>query len=196
MKNQTKLFFLTLIIVISSVFVPSRSFSQEVTGNENLSNEKIVYWFYINLKILTDRETKMQKYDIRRLGDQISAGTVKEYDIKLWESLSNGSKIPIGPFYNYTEANQAKKFYNIGVEEKQDSLFSADKEIFWFVLRVARRERSNSYQLIRIPGAVASGLPADFENFLEVNLTSLVLTIGPFWDQPEAEEAKRRYRLH
>lgn len=195
MKAQTKLFFLAILFFISAIFIPTNTYSQ-VTDSGNMSEGNIVYWYYINLRILTDPQTKIQSYDVRLIGDQISAGTIKEYDIKLWESLSRGSRIPVGPFYRYDEANQAKKFYKIGANQEQDSLFNSDRQVFWFILHVKKRSRSKSFMLIRKPGAIASGDYDTFKSFLEGNLNLQVLTIGPFWDQPEAEESKRRYRLH
>ncbi|NPA44729.1 MAG: hypothetical protein GXO49_04275, partial [Chlorobi bacterium] len=45
-------------------------------------------------------------------------------------------------------------------------------------------------------GSIASGSYQDFDNFLRDNLKMRVMTVGPFLYMPEAEEAKRTYRLH
>ncbi len=194
MKKNITLIVLSLFL-LAGLIKPTESYGQ-ITSSDDINSESIVYWFDINFRIVTDTKTKLKSYSVRRTSNQIKAATIIEYDEKLWEALSRGGLFPVGPFSNYDEADQAKVYYNIGKEEKQDSLFEAGRTVYWFVLRVKRRKRSNSWELIRIPGAIASGDYDLFQTFLETNLSANVLTIGPFWNQPEAEEAKRRYRLH
>lgn len=195
MKSRSTLIVFIFILFSSVIFKPEY-LSAQVTDSENMSADNIVYWFNINLRIMEDPETRIKSYDVRRASSKVDAGSIAEYDEKLWSSLSKGGLIPIGPFYRYDEAKQAMKFYNVGQDEKQDSLFNDDRQVFWFILHVKKRPRSGSWELVRKPGAIASGDYETFKSFLEGNLKLQVFTIGPFWDQPEAEESKRRYRLH
>lgn len=195
MKSKSTYILLISILFASAIFKPD-FLSAQVTDTENISADNIVYWFNINLRIMEDPETRIKSYDVRLTRSKVDAGTIAEYDEKLWSSLSKGGLIPIGPFYRYHEAKQASKFYNVGADEKQDSLFNANQQVYWFILHVKKRPRSGSWELVRKPGAIASGDYETFKSFLEGNLKLQVFTIGPFWDQPEAEESKRRYRLH
>ena len=77
-----------------------------------------------------------------------------------------------------------------------DNSYNKSRKVFWFVLNVSKRERSNSFELNRIPGAIASGTYSDFDVFLKENLDLHIMTIGPFESMTDAEESKRVYRLH
>ncbi|MEA2040927.1 MAG: hypothetical protein U9N85_00050 [Bacteroidota bacterium] len=157
---------------------------------------QIVYWFYVKPQIKRHKDTKIEKLTIRYLGDRIYAGTIDEYDIKLWENLSNGSKFAIGPFAEYDEAEDAVSFYNLKDTTGIDPRIDQNNNIFYFPLEIYIRERSHSYGLERIPGAMFPSSYKNFNNYLHISLSQKRITIGPFRDRFIAEEAKRRYRLH
>ncbi len=196
MKNIFKLLFLTIILTVSGYFMPNHVQAQ-VTYNDNMDQNRLVYWFYVSVREREDSETGYVSYDLQLKGNKIQHGSQKDYDKNLWKYLGNGQKMAIGPFNEYEEAKKAILFYKIQDEPHElDSTFDENQTIFWFVLHVNRRPRSNSYQLIRKPGAIASGTYHDFDVFLKENLMMRVMTVGPFIYMPEAEEAKRIYRLH
>jgi hypothetical protein len=125
-------------------------------------------------------------------------GNINDYDRELWKNLGGGSKMAIGPFYEFEEARQALQFYDFSKPNDQRviaDMIDKNKDVYFFVLRVEKRPRSGAYLLRRIPGAVASGNAKAFDDMLAEGLDQKRLAIGPFWSQPEAEEAKRRYRL-
>ncbi len=196
MKNTLKLFLLTAILLFSASFIPNKTKAQ-ITYNDNIDENRLVYWFYVGVREKENSETGYVSYDLQLKGNKVQHGSQKDYDRNLWKYLGNGQKMAIGPFNEYEEAKKALFFYKLKKEPVElDSTFSPDQTVFWFVLHVNRRPRSNSYQLIRKPGAIASGTYQDFEVFLRENLMMRVMTVGPFIYMPEAEEAKRIYRLH
>ena len=196
MKNIFKLLILAGILMFSGYIFPNKVQAQ-VTFNDNIDENRLVYWFFVSVREKEDDETGYVSYDLQLKGNKIQHGSQKDYDKNLWKYLGNGQKMAIGPFNEYDEAKKALIFYKIQDEpHEMDTTFDKDQTIFWFVLHVNRRSRSNSYQLVRKPGAIASGTYSDFDVFLKENLMMRVMTVGPFIYMPEAEEAKRIYRLH
>lgn len=191
-KNITTIITLSLFL-LATLIKPTNAYGQ-ITDSHYISNKTIVYWFNINLEIVTDSTTLLNNYKINQSTNTVQSGTIKAYDKIIAKSLRKGEAFPLGIFYEYEEANQAKSFYNIG--EKQNSLFESEREVYWFVLKVERRKISNSWKLIRVPAAIASGEYRFFEESLSSHLESNLIIVGPFWNHAEAEEAKRRYRLH
>jgi hypothetical protein len=184
-----------LITLLSFVF--EKPLNAQVSNSEKLDENRLVYWFYINVRDVEDSNTGMVSYGIQRKGTKIEHGTIKEYDRELWKFLGEGSKMAIGPFNDFDEAKKSFLLYNIQDEpHEMDSTFNETQTVFWFILHVERRPRSGSYKLIRVPGAIASGYYREFESFVKEQLKTRVLAIGPFVYMPEAEESKRIYRLH
>ena len=163
---------------------------------EAFAKDQIVYWFYIKLATKKHPQTKIERYDVYPLSNQVQAGTLAEYDVKLWKFLSKGSKLAIGPFEDYYEAEEALSFYNIKDTTGIDTSIDQSNKIHYFALEVYIRKRSNSYGIKRIPATVMPGTYSSFDYFLRFSLTSKKLAIGPFRNAMVAEEAKRRYRLH
>ncbi len=197
MKNFFKLLFLTAILTVSGYFLPNQAKAQ-VTYSDNMDENRLVYWFYVSVREKDDAETGYVSYDLQLKGNKIQHGSQKDYDKNLWKYLGNGQKMAIGPFNEYEEAKKGILFYKIQEKphELDTAVYDKNQTIFWFVLHVNRRPRSKSYQLVRKPGAIASGTYHDFDVFLKENLMMRVMTVGPFNYMPEAEEAKRIYRLH
>ncbi len=196
MKNNLKLFVLASILFLFGFYSPN-TVKAQVSYSDNTDENRLVYWFYVSVREKEDSETGYVSYDLQLKGNKIQHGSQKEYDRNLWKYLGNGQKMAIGPFNEYEEAKKAMLFYKIQDEPHQlDSTYDENQTVFWFVLHVNRRPRSNSYQLVRKPGAIASGTYRDFDLFLKENLMMRVMTVGPFNYMPEAEEAKRIYRLH
>ena len=198
MEKYIKTLFITLLVLMSGFLTPEKSNAQ-VNYSDNLDENRLVYWFFVSVREVEDGNTGYVSYELRRKGSKIEHGTIKEYDRTLWKYLGDGTKMAIGPFNDFYEAQKAFKLYHFkDIEDERvlDSTYDENQTVFWFVLHVKRRPRSNSYQLIRKPGAVASGSYKDFDLFLRENLMMQVMTVGPFLYMPEAEESKRIYRLH
>ncbi|NPA69032.1 MAG: hypothetical protein GXO50_10525 [Chlorobi bacterium] len=196
MKNIFKLSVLLTLMFAGTFYSPNTARAQ-VNYSDNMDENRLVYWFYVSVREKEDSETGYVSYNLQLKGNRIQHGSQKDYDRELWKYLGNGQKMAIGPFNEYEEAKKAILFYKIQDKPHElDSTYDENQTVFWFVLHVNRRPRSNSYQLIRKPGAIASGTYHDFDVFLKENLMMRVMTVGPFNYMPEAEEAKRIYRLH
>jgi len=196
MKINIKLILLTGFLVLSGFFAIQKS-SAQVNYSDELDKNRLVYWFYVGVREVENSNTGYVSYQLQRKGSRIQHGTMKEYDRELWKYLGQGSKMALGPFNDFEEARKAYIFYEIQEEPHElDSTFDDNQTVFWFILHVKKRARSGAYQLIRKPGAIASGSYSDFDVFLKDNLKMRVMTVGPFLYMPEAEEAKRTYRLH
>jgi len=195
MKANVLLKTILFCLILSSIFGSKSVYSQDI-DNEKVDEEKIVYWFYINLKVVEDKKYGLKSFQIRTLGNVISHGTLKKYDLDLWRNLGGGTKMAIGPFFDYDEAAQALLFYD--VKETATVLpegSDLNREVFWFIVKIKKRERSGSFELKKVPAAVGNGSYESFEEFLKTALMQQQLAIGPFWNAPEAEESKRMYRL-
>ncbi len=196
MGTYTKIFInLGIVLIILSLFACKTS--QQTVNSDKLDENRTVYWFYVKLREVNVNNTEIMAYKLHKLSSVSEKGTAKEYDYLLWKYLSEGSKFAVGPFNNKEEAKKAFLFYKIQTEaHRLDASYNKSQKIFWFVLNVNKRERSDSFELSRIPGAIASGTYADFDVFLKENLDLHIMTIGPFENMTDAEESKRVYRLH
>lgn len=196
MEKHVKIIIAAGIMLISTGFFTCKT-SNQVVSNDKMDENRRVYWFYVSVREVKTGNPDLTAYDLTRIGTKIENGTAKDYDYHLWKNLSEGRRLAVGPFNSPAEATQAFLFYNIQDKpHKLDATFDQNRKIFWFVLRVNKRERSVTLELKRIPGAIASGGYSDFDIFLKENLDLGVMTIGPFRNMPDAEESKRIYRLH
>lgn len=196
MRKQKKIFIKFAILLITMSLFACKT-SQNVVNNDKLDENRTVYWFYVKLREVKVGNSEIMAYKLLRLGSDVNKGTAKEHDYFLWKYLSEGSKFAVGPFNNPEEAKRALLFYKIQTEPHTlDNSYNKSRKVFWFVLNVNKRERSDSYELSRIPGAIASGSYVDFDVFLKENLDLHIMTIGPFENMTDAEESKRIYRLH
>ncbi len=187
-------YFGILLITLSLIACKT---SQQTVNSDKLDENRTVYWFYVKLREVKVNNTEIMAYKLHRLSSVPEKGTAKEYDYLLWKYLSEGNRFTVGPFNHPEEAKKAFLFYKIQEEAHTlDASYNKSQKIFWFVLNVNKRERSDSYELSRIPGAIASGTYADFDVFLKENLDLHIITIGPFENMTDAEESKRVYRLH
>ncbi|MEA2040926.1 MAG: hypothetical protein U9N85_00045 [Bacteroidota bacterium] len=196
--------FITILTTLLFIFILSSQTNKLRAQNDGTVSDgveafvdgQMVYWFYIKLYTVKHPKTKLERFEVRRLGSKVYAGTLEEYDVKLWRHLSAGTKLAIGPFPDYYEAEEALTFYNLRDTTGIDTSINQSHQIFFFPLEVYIRERSRSYGIKRIPAAVIPGSYKSFDYFLRFGLTNKKLAIGPFRNAMVAEEAKRRYRLH
>ena len=195
MKSNIKIIIITGIMLIFG-FLGIQKTEAQINFSDNMDENRLVYWFYVGVREVEDNKTGYVSYDLQRKGNKIDHGTEKQYKRILWKYLGNGTKMALGPFNDYRDAKKAYYLYDTKTDSLElDSTYNMDQQVYWFILHVNRRPRSNSYELVRKPGAVASGNYRDFELFLKENLMMRVMTVGPFTYMPEAEESKRQYRL-
>jgi hypothetical protein len=189
---KTPLNFLYLILLIS---LACKSSQTSVSDNK-IDENRTVYWHYVYISFLNIEED-LFKFRLKSRSSSVETGSFKKYEYDLWYYLSGGKKFAVGPFNSKDEAENSNKIYTRSNKKlDENSVYPSNNEVFWFVLKVIKRERSNSYELVRIPGAIASGSYKEFETFFKENLELGILTIGPFKQMSDAEESKRIYRLH
>ncbi len=185
MKN-----FLLLLIVLITNF----SLYSQISPDYSDDNRR-VYWFNVGLQIVKDKETKIPMYQVIRYGTKIYYGAAYEYDRYLWEGLSNGTRISIGPFDNEEQAKFAVNLYDINKAKEDTIVLDDNGTYFWYLITIKKTQRLNSYDFERIPAQVNSGNAMDFIKLMEVSLPQDKLVIGPFATAPEAENSKRIFRL-
>ena len=187
---------LTIILIITFLF--SGSYIADAQNNANAINyqdlSRTVYWFPIQLNTYKEKNTGIEKYKAKKLGSAIQYGSVNKYDKVLWNGLSNGSRILIGPFDEYENAEQSSKFYNLKTAAT-DTTIKAGQTYYWYLVSISKAPRLKSWEFERMPAQVANGNKAFFLQTLEVSLSQKKLVIGPFTSQAEAEESKRLFRL-
>ena len=202
--RQLKISFVILLLL--ALFLPEITHAQ-VTDSESRDKNRRVYWFNINLSFKTDSKTGLPKYDVHVLTSKVYHGSLEKYDRTLWKGLGAGTRVSIGPFSFYEEAQQAMAFYSLKHESAPiDTSYDKNRSVNFYNLFIGKRPRSGSYFLDRRPAAVSSGSYEDFYDLLKVSLQFsstggdgvdlAKLTIGPFWEHIDAEESKRIYRLH
>lgn len=186
---------LIIALTIGFLYVPQKSYSQ--LDAQEVNENQIVYWFNIGVNMRKHKKFGYKYYEVRSYGGHIYNAPLKKYGRKLWRGLRRGRYFSIGPFIDYYEAEQAEKFYgrdSIII----DTALDQSKTVYWFMLKVFRRPRSNSYDIMKTPTMVQQGTYRLFANQYKALLSQgqgSALLVGPFWNYDEAEEAKRRYRL-
>lgn len=154
------------------------------------SNADEVYWFTISVKI----DERTTQYKIMGSASKLTKGPVDEFEKDVWYGISR-RQIIVGPFQTQNEALNARMLYKKSAD-KINSIPSEDNPstVYWFFVTFHQLDRLGSYVFERMPAAVASGSTTDFVDALYEGITFQTLAIGPFWDQPNAENAKALYR--
>ena len=195
--------FSIVMLLLLALFMPETGQAQ-ISEKKQEKNRR-VYWFNIKLSFKKDAKTGLPKYDVRVISKKVYHGSLAKYDRVLWKGLGAGTRISIGPFRFYEEAEQAMIFYNLKHETTPTDSTHQHEQVYFYNLFIGKRPRSGSYALDRRPAAVNSGNYEMFYDLLKVSLQMASagsggdlakLTIGPFWEHTDAEESKRTYRLH
>ncbi len=79
MKNIFKLLILAGILVFSGYLFPNKVQAQ-VTFNDNIDENRLVYWFFVSVREKEDGETGYVSYDLQLKGNKIQHGSQKDYD--------------------------------------------------------------------------------------------------------------------
>ena len=170
-----------------------KTFSQQPVDYNDETRR--VYWFDITVKKVKDPQTQIYTYKVFRMGTRINYGTSLDYDRYLWDGLSDGSKIAVGPFNTIEQAQRANKIYDLGHARQDTALMTDNTTFYWYLVTLKQSKRLRSYQFERIPARVVSGTYSDFINLMDASLPVNKLVIGLFEDIPEAENSKRVFRL-
>jgi len=189
-----------LIWALLSIVLPFNQLLAQMDNNAVVYDpNRKVFWFPIAIEQAVDKETKQDILAIRCPGkpkDKIKFGNRKIYDQALWKMLNGKRNILIGPFTTFDEAKMATLFYDQAKNKPTpDSAFNpSDEIVYWFKLDFEVSKRDKTLKLTRTAAAVASGSRKEFDDALREFLTQKALLVGPFSNQPDAEEAKRIYR--
>jgi len=88
------LFFFAILFAIPQPALTQTkgAIDSNVPETENLyeNEEKIVFWFYISIRIKEDRRTRQKVYNVRRLGTRIYSGTLDEFDENVHKYYTSG----------------------------------------------------------------------------------------------------------
>lgn len=154
-----------------------------------------VFWFDISLQKVKDKETLLPTFIINRKGTRVQYGKAFEYDRYLWQGLSNGSRIAVGPFDSPDQAKFANRLYDMKKAANDSVVQNDNGTYFWYLVTLKKTKRLNSYDFERIPAQVNSGNALDFLTLQKYSLPQDKLVIGPFSTAEEAENSKRVFRL-
>ncbi|MCD4793973.1 MAG: hypothetical protein K8R54_12115 [Bacteroidales bacterium] len=179
--------------------------SSQVNFSNSIDENRLVYWFQIRIREVEDDSTGYVSFIIPEVKRKLLHGSESEYRKNLYQSLDNNI-INIGPFNDFDQAWRSKVIYeHLAFDPKKeilygdnsflvDSVYDDNIQVFWFIQSLVW-DKKNRLELIRKPGAIASGAYRDFYLFTSENLMMRTLTVGPFLYMPEAEESKRIYRI-
>ncbi len=201
MKNTVRLLILTLFVgIVFSISITDIKAQTGVLGGIDEYGEPIpVFWFYISVREQTDRTTGMKSHIIRRLGTRVENGSMEEYKEDLWYNMGKGYKLAMGPFNEYLKAKEAMVFYEITNDSiplpPNVDVSDKNRTVYYFPVRIFKRERSGSLEFNSSAAAVASGNYEEFYSVIKLQLNFKAINIGPFWSLEEAEAAKSVYKL-
>lgn len=149
-----------------------------------------VHWFYIRVR----PNIKKKAYTLVGTASRVESGKEEEFERALWWGMTRG-QMAIGPFWDVREAKDARLLYRKSRKRVVTTRSRRNtKEVHWFLVTFKQRKRSNAYKLQRMPARLASGSVDEFLDALYESMTFERLTVGPFWDYNEAENAKTLYR--
>ncbi|MBO4772502.1 MAG: hypothetical protein J5595_08180 [Bacteroidales bacterium] len=158
----------------------------------NNEPEPPVFWYFIRIRI----DSKKRETEITGGGGKISSGSKKAFSKAVWWGIAH-RQMAVGPFYSEAEALNSKIYYKKS-KDKINELpqATAPSTMHWFEVQLTELKRLNSFEFTHSPAAVSSGSADTFADALYEGLTFQRVSIGPFWDYTQAEEAKSIYRLN
>ena len=174
---------------------PNKTTIGGINGTELIDDrepEPPVFWYFIRIRI----DGKKREIEITGGGGKISSGTKKAFSKAVWWGIAH-RQMAVGPFYSEAEALNSKIYYKKN-RDKINELpqATAPSTMHWFEVQLTELKRLNSFEFTHSPAAVSSGSAETFTDALYEGLTFQRLSIGPFWDYTQAEEAKTIYRLN
>ena len=158
----------------------------------NNEPEPPVFWYFIRIRI----DSKKRETEITGGGGKISSGSKKAFSKAVWWGIAH-RQMAVGPFYSEAEALNSKIYYKKS-KDKINELpqATAPSTMHWIEVQLTELKRLNSFEFTHSPAAVSSGSADTFADALYEGLTFQRVSIGPFWDYTQAEEAKSIYRLN
>ena len=155
-----------------------------------LEPNTVFYWFFVNVKI----DEKSDSYKVISTQNNITVGTINDFEKDLWQSLAN-RKIIVGPFLDKNEAINAKRLYRSSEDRvNQLPVDTVPANVYWFAIDFKQSDRMRIFIIVRNPAAIQSGNENRFVAAFYEQLAYKHFAIGPFYSYDEAEHAKRMYR--
>ncbi len=181
---------------IATFLLVQNIFSQELVDKKIDYNDenRRVYWFDVTIPKLREKETGLLINTVRTIGN-VRYGKAYEYDRYLWNGLSNGSHISIGPFNTREQAEKSRILYNFKIAENDSTIQNDNTIYYWYIVTIKKTKRLKSYDFERIPAQVAQGTLKEFIALQKASLPLDRLVIGAFKTAPDAENSKRVFRL-
>lgn len=182
-----------LIISVLSfllLFPAKLLFSQD---GDYSDKDRHVFWFNVSLHEYKQNGRKNLK--VTKNGTRIFGGTLSEYDRYLWDGLSRGTRVAIGPFDTREGAEFAQRFYNTKNVKNDTVVQNNNQTQYYYLVKPRRLKRLKAWEFENMPAAVVGGNPQSCIQLMEVSLPQKKLVIGPFPTKMEAEESKRIFRL-
>lgn len=201
MKKIARIFIMAFVMLLTCNTLnakdidPNKMTLGEVNGSELIDDrepEPPVFWYFIRVRI----DGKKREVEITGAGGKISSGTKKAFSKAVWWGIAH-RQMAVGPFYSEAEALNSKIYYKKS-REKINELpqATAPSTMHWFEVQLTELKRLNSFEFTHSPAAVSSGSAETFTDALYEGLSFQRVSIGPFWDYTQAEEAKTIYRLN
>jgi len=186
-----------VIIALYSISAMLLSFKAQRNEADKAStfrpgDDEVVYWFYLKIRI----EDRTNSFIVSGTSAGLDFGKILDFEKSLWDGLSK-RQIAIGPFYDKNEAMNAKRLYKPDknkVKEMPEGEIPAT--VHWFAITFEQSPRLRIYVIKRNPAQVQSGTENRFIDVYFEQLPNKLLSIGPFYDYNQAEEAKRMYRMN
>lgn len=193
----------SIIIIISCLLLSSDVIAQ-INYSDEIDENRLTYWFQIRVREVEDDSTGYVSYILTEVKSKLMHGTENEYRKNMYKSMKNDI-LNIGPFDDFDQAWKSKNIYEHLVFNsnwdyhdysflQKDSTYDKNQTIFWFAQHLVS-DKKNRIELIRRPGAIASGTYLDFYAFAREDFCMRILTIGSFLYMPEAEKSKNIYRI-
>ncbi len=180
-----------LIILSILLLLKIDSFAQ--IENELEDTRRTVYWVKLSLSYVRDPEIRAYKYEVRLMSKKIYVGNLEEFQQEVWRGRARGTYIVEGPYTFREQAELAiKVFSNNALNDPE--ILNDNKTYYWYLVRLEKYQRLNSYKFVHIPAAVAEGTLKDFLEAMRVSLYNQSIAIGPFSKRIEAELSKRLFR--
>ncbi|MBQ4408247.1 MAG: hypothetical protein II852_14705 [Bacteroidales bacterium] len=201
MKKIVRIFIMAFVLLLTCNTLGAKDIDStkiavgEINGPELIDDrepEPPVFWYFIRIRL----DGKKREIEITGGGGKISSGTKKAFSKAVWWGIAH-RQMAVGPFYSEAEALNSKIYYKKN-RDKINELpqATAPSTMHWFEVQLTELKRLNSFEFTHSPAAVSSGSAETFTDALYEGLTFQRLSIGPFWDYTQAEEAKTIYRLN
>ena len=188
MKTKLKIYSVLFLLM----FLMPSLIAQETDDVFMVKPEK-EYWFFLNVRMEKNKETKLYEYIIKPSGG-LYYGDDEKFKKSLWGNKS-ALRLAIGPFWENSQAKSAQKVYSqlSKLKENTDVLNEiTDDQVHWYYLKV--KQLRAGYKLEPTAARVATGTANEFYDALKEGLFQEMLAIGPFNDFVEAEDSKAMYR--